>query len=102
RAGLSVVATGRGDNPIYLIQFSEARDPIRAFSKVYTEHGNPMSDFAALMCCSDADVRCPVVSGAEKRFSLHYEDPKEADGTPDEATRYDERSLQITREMFFV
>jgi arsenate reductase len=102
RAGLSVAASTTGDNPIYLIQYSDEKLPIHAYSKVYSEKGNPTEKFLALMCCSDADEKCPVVVGASERFPLHYDDPKSADGTPQEAARYDERSFQIAREMFFV
>lgn len=102
RAGLSVVASTAGENPLYLIQYSEAKPAIRAYSKVYSENGNPTSDFAAMMCCSEADKECPIVMGSDGRFPLHYEDPKVADNTPEESNRYDERCLQIASEMFFV
>ena len=102
RAGLSIVASTAGDNPIYLIQYSETRPSLRAFSKIYSDAGNPTSHFAAMMCCASADRECPVVKGADARFQLHYEDPKIADNTLAEANAYDERSLQIAQEMFFV
>ena len=97
-----MVASTEGDNPVYLVQYSESRPPLRTYSKVYDGEGNPLSDFAAMMCCSDVDTRCPVVTGSDGRFQLHYEDPKAADDTPAEAERYDERSFQIACEMFFV
>ena len=102
RAGLSAVASTEGKNPVYLVQYAEDGPPIRAYSKLYTEEGNPTSEFAALICCSDADRSCPVVDGADGRFALHYEDPKVADDTPLESQQYDERSLEIAREMFFL
>ena len=102
RAGLSVVDTTGGDNPVYLMQYSEEHSPLRVFSKVYWADENPKSQFAAMMCCSDVDGRCPVVNGADVRIPLHYEDPKSSDGTDREANCYDERSLEIAREMFFV
>ena len=102
RTGLSVVASTEGNNPIYLVQCSELRPPIRAYSKVYFADGNPTSEFAAMMCCASADEQCPMLEGADERFSLHYEDPKVADDTPAEPGRYDERSFEIAREMFFV
>ena len=101
RAGLSVAASTTGENPVYLIQYADDKPPIRAYSKKYTEEGNPSEKFAAMMCCSEADQHCPNVLGADGRFPLHYEDPKSADGTPQEAARYDERSFQIATEMFF-
>jgi arsenate reductase len=55
-----------------------------------------------MMCCSNADQACPTVLGADARFSLHYEDPKSADGTPREAQAYDERCAQIATEMLYL
>ncbi|MEM9364842.1 MAG: protein-tyrosine-phosphatase [Planctomycetota bacterium] len=101
RSGVSVVATSGGHNPIYLAAFSDRQPPIQLFSKVYNEDGNPTKEYGAMMCCSDADERCPIVSGADARIALHYRDPKEADDTPLESARYDERSQQIAVEMFF-
>lgn len=54
------------------------------------------------MICSQAEAECPFIPGVEKRISLHYENPKIADDTPQEAERYDERCLQIASEMFYV
>jgi len=54
------------------------------------------------MTCSDADEACPVVTGASSRFSITYEDPKDHDGTPEEEDKYNERSRQIAREMFYL
>jgi hypothetical protein len=42
------------------------------------------------------------VFGAEDRFSLPYRDPKEADNTPEEASRYSERCRQIARELLYM
>jgi arsenate reductase len=100
RAGMSVVAASGGNNPRYLLQYAEERPPIEVFSKVYNEGGNPGSGYAAMMCCSDVDARCPIVPGARIRIPLHYQDPKLADTTPEEAATYDKRQLQIAMEMF--
>jgi hypothetical protein len=54
------------------------------------------------MTCSEADKACPVVPGAKARFSIPYDDPKVADNTPEEETRYEERCKQIATEMFYV
>ena len=48
RAGLSIVKSVDGDNPVYLIQYSDERPPISAFSKIYDRDGNPVEDFAAI------------------------------------------------------
>ena len=103
RAGLSVVNADAGDgNPVYLVQHAEKEPALRAFSKVYNRDGNPTKNFLAMMCCSDADEKCPIVTGATQRFSLHFVDPKEADNTDQEVARYDERCRQIAIEMFYL
>jgi arsenate reductase (thioredoxin) len=102
RAGFSVVDTTGGKNPLYLVQYGENAPAIKAFSKVYSGHGNPTKDFAAMMCCSHADGNCPVVEGAVLRIPIHYEDPKKADGTPGEPARYTVRLRQVAREMLFL
>jgi hypothetical protein len=102
RAGFTVTDSTGGKNPVYLVKYSETKPEIRAFSKIYNAEGNPKDNYAALMTCSQADKNCPVVEGSTIRIPVHYEDPKLADGTPEEATRYDERNQQIAREMFYL
>ena len=102
RAGLAIAASNQHKNPIYLVQFSEKVPSMKTFSKIYTEAGNPKEGYIAMMCCADASEKCPVVFGSDTICLLHYEDPKVADNTPGEAAKYDERSLQIAREMFYV
>jgi arsenate reductase (thioredoxin) len=103
RAGFVVEPTGDdGDNPHYRVRWSDDGDPIDAFSKRYDDPANPKADFVAVMTCSEADQACPLVPGATLRVSLPYEDPKVADGTPEEAARYDERSRQIATEMLYL
>ncbi len=103
RAGFSIVTVSpRVDNPLYLLQFAEDVPPLQLFSKRYDEPTNPSSGFVAMMCCSDADDKCPVVSGAVGRVALHYTDPKESDGTKAESQTYDLRRDEIAAEMFFL
>lgn len=101
RFGFRVTAEGAG-NLRYFVYHSEAGEPVLAFSKVYDDPANPADGFAAVMTCSHADENCPFIPGAEARIPLLYEDPKAFDGMPDEAARYDERSLQIASELFYV
>ncbi|KKL18140.1 hypothetical protein LCGC14_2478520, partial [marine sediment metagenome] len=42
------------------------------------------------------------VPGAVKRIPITFEDPKAFDNTPQQAEMYNERSLQIATEMFYV
>lgn len=102
RSGLQIVDSTGGSNPKYLIQYAENRSAIQAFSKVYDQDGNPTAGYIAMMCCSDADEKCPIVRGALARFALNYIDPKAADDSPTESATYDERSIQIGREMFYL
>lgn len=101
RAGFRVVKPD-GMNPVYEVSFTSARNPEPCWSKKYDDPANPQKDFCAVMTCSEADKNCPIVFGALDRISLPYIDPKVADGTPEEASRYDERCLQIATEMFYV
>lgn len=54
------------------------------------------------MTCSRADESCPVVMVADLRVGIPYDDPKAADGTPEESARYDERCKQIATEMLYL
>ncbi|QSE96597.1 arsenate reductase/protein-tyrosine-phosphatase family protein [Fulvivirga lutea] len=90
------------DNPVYKVYYSDSEEPILAFSKVYDNPINPNSGFAAVMTCSHADENCPFIPGTEQRIPVRYDDPKEFDGTDQEAEKYLERSLQIANEMFYV
>ena len=101
RAGFSVeIPDGGQENPRIKVHHATDGEPIVCFSKIYVEPGNPSSDYAAMMCCSDVDEKCPVVEGAAIRIPLHYDDPKAADDTPEEEQRYDERCWQIGNDMF--
>ncbi len=100
-AGFKIEKKNDSDNPVYLVYYSDDKDPIECFSKVYSDKFNPQKDFAAIMTCSDADENCPVVFGAEARFPIRYEDPKEFDGTELEEQKYTERVEQIGREMIY-
>lgn len=102
KAGFEIEKKDDSDNPVYLVNYSDEGEPVECFSKVYSDKYNPQKDFAAIMTCSDADANCPVVFGAEARFPIHYEDPKEFDGTDLEEEKYDERVEQIGREMLLL
>ena len=105
RAGLVIEKeddAAANSNPRYRVSFAPSGDTLLCFSKRYADEFNPQSDFCAVMTCNEADQACPQVAGARGRYALPYEDPKVADGTSDEANRYDERCAQIAREMLFV
>ena len=100
--GFKIKTISEGTNPVYTIKYAENEHPIIAFSKTYFDDFNPESKFAAIMTCSQADNGCPFISGAEKRIPITFEDPKEFDNTPQQAEKYEERSLQIATEMLYV
>ncbi|MEQ8554954.1 MAG: protein-tyrosine-phosphatase [Cyclobacteriaceae bacterium] len=101
RSGFKV--TSEGDtNPVYTVFHSDNKKGISLFSKLFDDPVNQSDHFAAVMTCSHADENCPFIPGAEKRIPVLYEDPKAFDGTPEEASKYDERSVQIAAEMFYV
>lgn len=101
RAGAEVTRLTEVANPHWRISFGP-EGGVEAWSKVYSDPSNPQSDFAAIMVCTDADEACPVVFGAEARFSLPYQDPKHADGSPEEEHAYDVASQTIAAEMAWV
>jgi len=101
RAGFHVKNPG-GDNPKYKVKYAEDSEPMTCFSKTFDDPSNPSQDFAAIMTCSDADENCPFVPGTSFRKAVTYRDPKESDGTDQEKETYDERCLQIGREMFYM
>lgn len=100
--GFALQVLSEGYNPVYAVKHSENEHPVIAFSKTYYDEFNPESGFAAIMTCSQADGGCPFISGAEKRIPIMYDDPKAFDNSPDQADKYNERSLQIATEMFYV
>ncbi|TDE41939.1 protein-tyrosine-phosphatase [Flavobacterium rhamnosiphilum] len=102
QSGFKIKAIAAGNNPIYAIKYGENEHPIIGFSKTYDDDFNPKSEFAAILTCSQADGGCPFIAGAEKRIPITFEDPKAFDNTPQQAEKYQERSLQIATEMFYV
>lgn len=101
RMGFEVTSEGT-ENPKYQVFHTEGSTPILCFSKTFDDPENSAEAFAAVMTCSHADENCPYIPGTEKRIPVRYEDPKAFDNTPGEANRYDERSVQIATEMFYV
>ena len=99
--GLSVSALSEGKNPIYAVKYEEDSHPIICFSKKYDDSFNPQNGFAAIMTCDHADQNCPFIPSAGARIPVRYEDPKVADGTPQQLEKYIERSEQICREMLY-
>ena len=102
KQGFQIRTIAEGSNPVYSIKYAENEHPIIGFSKAYDDDFNPESQFAAILTCSQADGGCPFIAGAEKRIPITFEDPKAFDNTPQQVEKYEERSLQIATEMFYV
>ena len=100
--GFKIKIISEGKNPVYSIKYAESEHPIIGFSKTYDDDFNPQSDFAAILTCSQADGGCPFIAGAERRIPITFEDPKAFDNTSQQAEKYEERSVQIATEMFYV
>lgn len=100
--GMQIEKIAEGTNPVYHCYYSNDAPPVQAFSKVFDAPENPASGFAAIMTCTHADENCPFVPGAERRFLLSYDDPKDFDQTPGEERAYRERTRQIACEMLYL
>jgi arsenate reductase (thioredoxin) len=100
-AGFKIIRLDESGNPRYEVRYADHHLPLVAFSKVYSDPFNPPNEFAAVMTCSHADQNCPLVTGAEKRISLPFDDPKDFDGTALEEKKYHERVLEIGREISY-
>lgn len=100
--GFEISNIAYGNNPVYAIKYSNAEHPIIGFSKEFACGFNPKDNYIAVTTCMDVESKCPVVIGATHRFAIAYDDPKVYDGTDLQASKYEERSLQIATEMFYV
>jgi arsenate reductase len=96
------ISRQRNKNPNYLISFSSSSKPITAYSKLYDEAIAEFDQFTAIMTCSEADVHCPIIPGANGRFPLHYEDPKKFDHTSKEDEAYANTCQMIACEMLYL
>lgn len=100
--GFQIFKITDSNNPIYAIKYDENSSPIIGFSKKYNDAFNPISNFAAILTCSQADDGCPFIAGAEKRIPITYEDPKISDDTTEQTEVYQQRSFQIATEMMYI
>ena len=75
--------------------------PLIGFSKLFDDASNS-NPFIAITTCSNADENCPYIPNALFRFHLPFKDPKEFDGTDEEAAAYLRGNKRIAAEMFFL
>lgn len=101
KCGFVINKKTEGSNPNYEVSYAENGPTLTSFSKKYMDAPNPNANFAAIMTCSHADRNCPIVQGASIKISIPYEDPKEADGKPNETAVYNERCQQIATEVLY-
>lgn len=103
RFGFDIQALDETKNSKYVVRSGKAKErEMVLFSKKYADSFNPQQDFIAVMVCSQADKACPFVPGAFSRVALPYEDPKVADDTPLEAKSYDDKVVEIGREVLYL
>ena len=102
KQGFEIIKLDETKNPIYAIKYAQNEMPIICFSKKYDSDFNPKINYAAILTCNNADVGCPIVIGAEARFPIKYNDPKEFDNTDLMDEKYAERSLEIAQEFYYI
>lgn len=100
-SGFKIQKLSEENNPVYSIQYAENTQGVIGFSKKFDNTFNPAGGFAAILTCDSANEACPFVPGCEKRIPITFEDPKAFDGTPQQAEKYKERSIQIATELFW-
>jgi arsenate reductase (thioredoxin) len=100
--GFEIQKLSDAKNPIYAVKYDKNENAIICFSKTCNNEFNPKEKFAAVMTCDSADEHCPIISGAEARFPIKYNDPKAFDNTTQMDEKYTERSLEIGQEMWYV
>ncbi len=101
RLGFNTSKEGN-ENPLISVKFDEMKNEILLFSKDLSHSSLPKENFAAIMTCSHADKNCPYIPNCEARIPLRYNDPKAFDDTELEKTKYDERSIEIGTEIFYI
>ena len=101
RMGFKVTQKTTGSNPVYQVWFAEDAS-IELFSKTFDDDSCPKENFFTMMTCGHADENCPFIPGALKRIPFRFDDPKAFDDTDLEAVKYDERSLEIAQNIFYI
>lgn len=94
--------TEKGGNPKTKVKLEKEGPALVCVSKLYDDDSNPKTNFAAIMVCDHADANCPLVTGADKRISLNYADPKRYDDAIDALVGYEATSFEIGNEMHYI
>ena len=96
------VSSVNSSNSIYKVAYNNEVQPLIVYSKIFDDQINKTNKFAAVMNCANADENCTYIPKSEKRISIQYKDPKIFDNTPLETKKYEECSLKIASELFYV
>lgn len=88
-------------NPVYSINYTNCKNPIIGFSKLYNDEFNK-KPFIAITTCSNAEENCPFIPNAIKRFHLPFNNPKTFDNSLYKAEKYLETNKQIAGEVHFI
>lgn len=88
-------------NPHYIITSKDCVKSIIGFSKLYDNEHNK-KPFIAITLCENAELECPIITGAVKRFYLPFISPKIYDSTLYQAEKYLELNKQIAGEVHFI
>lgn len=114
RMGIQFQLLEAGENPVYAVDIDQSdsqkmishsqknQKQKQYFSKQYSHQYNPQSGFIAVLVCHSADTACPTVIGAAHRYFIPFVDPKHADDSADEAAVYDDKVLEVGREMIYM
>ncbi|MCB0704825.1 MAG: protein-tyrosine-phosphatase [Saprospiraceae bacterium] len=103
QAGFPLIKTKTSENSEFSLSLPGSGSSDRAlFSKSWSDPSIPKTGLLAIMVCTDAEQNCPFIPGAIARFPLPYEDPKEADDSPEEELAYQLKVREIGLEMLYL
>lgn len=88
-------------NPKYNISYSDSRNSLLGFSKLYDDVVNK-EPFIAITTCNNADENCPFIASASHRYHLPFVDPKSADGSSHQEAAYQAVNEKIAAEVGFI
>lgn len=88
-------------NPKYNISYSDSRNSLLGFSKLYDDVVNK-EPFIAITTCNNADENCPFIASASHLYHLPFVDPKSADGSSHQEAAYQAVNEKIATEVGFI
>jgi len=100
KQGFELMEYGHNPNPLYIHRIE--MDDLYYYSKKYDDQLLDQGKSTIVTVCSEAEADCPVVPGTGTRIHIPYEDPKIHDNTDKEEEAYDNKVIEIGREMSYV